>query len=1194
MKIKRLDISGFKSFCDETQITFDNAVTAVVGPNGCGKSNIVDAIRWTLGEMSPKNLRGKAMEDVIFNGSETRGPTSMAEVTITFDNGDGLSHPAYTDFPEVSVTRRLHREGNSEYLINKLPCRLKDISDLILGTGGGPRAYSIIEQGRIGLIISARSEDRRLIIEEAAGITKYKANRRSAERRMDRTRQNLLRINDVVTEMARNLASLNRQAKKAERFKRYRDELTDLELHVASHQYLELSANQVAVDAALKEAEGVHQQISDNLVTLDARQSKLRLDEQAIKTELDERTAQSYELNNKIQIVENEVRHHLETIERLHDEERSLRQHKVTTAEQIEAMGEESTQLVEQQKRIDADRLACKEQHEVLAQEAEQSRVRLKDLAETHDAKRDWLSRTKARLAASNMAIENLSQRQREIEAGLNTARDEQASRDQHAADMRTHLNALEEQSTAVEKKLNAEIAAQEHERESGERLAHQIDTVETELRDVRDALQVKRSRKGSLEEVMGGLERHDRAVRDAVVSLNEDGPELFEGLFLDAIECPARFELALAAVLDSRLQALLVSDRDAGLEILARLKERDVGRVTVLTQNSGTVPFGPTVEMTDRRIIGSLFDFLTVQPQARELTRCLLTSVFVVENLEIATQLWQDNAGRATLVTLDGQVLRADGAMNGGRAGSMGADLLGQKREIRELDEQIVQLAARHDDLAERLEIIKAELEVHNNAAEQARASAQDQAILLAETRKDKNRAIDDLTTLAQRREALETEIAHQEERLVQTRADRERAVAEVQSTTEEIATLEQVIAEQMAQIDVCRSQTDDLSAKTADMRVKQASLDHQWQAVVDRQAQLKQMSRDATERLGRGDEDLCRIFEKIGTTAGKAVLERESQAARLARAEQIRVQITELRQALEAATGATAEAEAELRRMRKEAQNATDLVAELKLQVHQLSIEVRHLLENTSERYDLNLLHVLTDYHLRDLVTDETKARIDELRRLIERMGPINLAAIEEYKSESERHEKLVTQKADLEQALEDLEQAIARMDRDSRRRFKETFEDVNAKFQEIFPRLFKGGRAHLVLTDPEDLLATGVDIVAQPPGKRLSNIELLSGGEKALTAVSLMFAVFLHRPSPFCVLDEVDAPLDEANINRFIDMLREMTDRSQFIMITHSKLTMERSDSLYGVTMEEAGISKMVSVRINPDVPPMVANA
>jgi chromosome segregation protein len=1196
MRIKKVEISGFKSFCDPTRIKFDQPVTAIVGPNGCGKSNIVDAVRWALGEQSAKNLRGKGMEDVIFNGSESRGPQSVAEVTITFDNTDGLSHSSYLDFSEVSVTRRLYREGEglSEYLVNNTPCRRMDITDLFLGTGGGARAYSIIEQGRIGLIVSSRSEDRRSMIEEAAGVTKYRSARRTAERRMEQTRQNLYRVSDVAAEVGRNLASLNRQAKKAERYKRYRKEQDDLELYVATHQYLELRAGTLSLSELLVKKEENLLGARTAIESLETRIATMRLEEKEAKFRLDREIEKKYKIDNEIQVLENEVRHLLDGMQRCRRDEQSAGSEEDSAIRQQAELEDELQTLKQQIERIDKDLTSTTALYQELASGAEKARVSLEKLNEEHGKKRELMSRASARQAVAETSFKNLGKRIEDAEARLSSTIEERASLEQRTEELNRRASSLKELAKEVEERLSSARNAEKKEMKLFVQFREEVEAADAELRKVRDELQARISRKASLEEVMETLQSHDVEVRKAVELLDKESKGLLEGLALDCIDCPERLDKALAAALNDRLQALLVESRETGLKLLGMLKSRDIGRVTVLSRNEPSEIQSTDIALNDSKTAQPLLDFLKIEPKWVGLFRHLLKNVFVVENLNSAEQLWKTNKGRAAFVTIDGQLLEKDGAMRGGRSSSAGSDLLGQKRQIRELSVEIDSLTHKHDELKKRFDTVKSDLRSSRDAGERAREEAQAHEIALAEVRKDSTRAFEDTERLDRRVEETDQEIAHQEEMLNQAKVDRDHVLKEAEQARTEVEDLEKYLCEQGARIEACRCEVEGKAAAASDVRVQKAALEQQLQSALERMEQIVASQSEAEQSLAAIKEKRNRAASEMGGAAGGAVRQQELLNLQLDEVERVQKRIEELRTELNSHTSRASEAEAELKIHRTNIDGMASEISDIKVNDREVRMDIEHLLDRIEERNHKNLLRVLGDYHLKPIPGADTRARIEELIRLIERMGGVNLSAIEEFEQESERHEKLVAQKNDLEQALENLESAIARIDRDSRRRFRETFEDVNRRFKEVFPRLFKGGRAELMLTDPQDLLSTGVDIAAQPPGKRPRNIELLSGGEKSLTAVALLFAIFLHRPSPFCLLDEVDAALDEANVDRFIDMVHQMTDRSQFIIITHSKLTMERSDALYGITMEEPGVSKMVSVRLNTLSQAAVANS
>jgi chromosome segregation protein len=853
----------------------------------------------------------------------------------------------------------------------------------------------------------------------------------------------------------------------------------------------------------------------------------------------------------------------------------------------IASLEDEGNVLAERLGALTADAQVTAARRDDVERQAALAREGLAEIGKAFDAERDTLSRARARAAAAQSALDNLLLRLEEAEGRLGTMREERGQFDARIAGLEGQVVDLDARVQSVASSLDVARRTVSVESEAYETLRQRLDVCDAERRAARDELHAKRSRLDSLEEMHAGLKRHDAAVREAVAALKGGEHAPFAGLLVDFVDCPAEYEIALAAALGERIEALVAADAEGGLELLEWLKARDLGRVTALAMRD-LESTARRCDLEDPAITARLADVLTAAPEVAPLVRRMLESTYVVRSTADALRLWRACDGRATFVTLDGQVIDDRGVMRGGRSASVGADLLGEKREIRDLEGAVAALETRHAALDAEFDATKATLLGHRDAADRAQGDVAQQEIQFAEVRKDQLRAAEDVDAARQRREAIGREIALQEEQLADTRRDRDEAASQLAESRAEIGALELSIAEHARAIEAHRGEADRLAAAVTDARVRQAQFEQQHRSAVERSSQIAGLREELDDGLRRMARRRTGCAEELGRAAGKAMRGKEALAARLDEAARLAAEIDGLGRALEAAAAGTQAAETALRDGRRAADELSARVAEQRMAQKQAEMDVAYLLDSVAERFDVDLLRILGDYHMRPIPGDEARARIDELKGLIERMGPINPGAIEECADTAKRYDEKVVQKQDVEQALVDLEAAIARMDRDSRRMFKETFDDVNARFQEIFPRLFKGGQARLLLTDPDDLLASGVDIVAQPPGKKPGNIELLSGGEKALTAVSLVFAIFLHRPSPFCLLDEVDAPLDEANVNRFIEMVRELTARTQFIVITHSKVTMEGSDALYGVTMEEPGVSKLVSVRLVHAIP------
>ncbi len=1261
MRIKRIEIIGFKSFPDKAVVQIDQPITAIVGPNGCGKSNIVDAMRWCMGEQSAKHLRGGKMEDVIFGGSDSRGPGGMAEVSLTFENagftrsgpafteaedgggggvgvdvevGDGAtgaaqpnggegdagsdavraasdadvrevletSAPAidFSQYSEVTITRRLFRDGTSEYLINKVPCRLRDVTDFFLGTGVGTKAYSIIEQGRIGMIVSAKPEDRRLVIEEAAGITKFKKKKQAAERRMDQTRQNLLRVSDIVGELEKQLGSLRRQAQKAERYKKYRAELRDIELWSASHRWLGAGA-EVSFHSAELEVARTRQ--ADAQRDHEAREGMIvatRADLAVEERRLSDLTQELYDVENRVQLGESQIDFQTREAKGLEERAAAAQGEHDGLGRQAAETGDEGVRVREELARREAEVAACDTEQARLDAAYGVARALAAEAQAALDAVRAELSRSQADCARGEDTERALVRRLDELALRLDRVNQEAARHAARRTELAPDLARLGSALGGL-RQLGLDLGSQRESLDARRaELDERLHRSDAEVETLRTELHRRRSRLHSLVEIQQRYEGFARGTRAVMQHRPGDDSERrrIRGIVADVVEASAEYEPAVEAVLGERLGGILVESHEVGAAGVAFLKGRSEGRSSFIpvqafpiavppgssSMRGSSMGMGSGIEVVEGAgIRGPILSLVKCRDDFAPVVEHLLRDVYVVDSLPRALELWTAGVGR-TLVTLYGDVLTPDGIVTGGSRDAAGSGVLTQKREIRELEE--ISATLEHDlaDAQARQLETRTELSRVTSTVETLKRDAHRSELEVVGYEKDLARVETETVRIVEREEGLATERAELE-------------AASATAVTEQTAVAERIVSARAAENDAERRQLGLIEGVTTaridfeaagtrltEVRVAAARAGAERQAA---RAQLQRVEAQLRELAAR----LERLAEHASSSCARAV-ELRAEAAQtgeslLAQRELRRTRATELsaaRAVNDTRVAALQVAEVEARGVRLLAERCAAEAGRLELKLHDLMATRRHLEEAMAERYRVELAAEVATYHLRAPVSDLEDARVRELRDLIDRMGEINLTAIEECEELTRRHDFLVAQKQDLEQALAQLEAAIQKINRTSRKLFRETFDAVNAKFKEVFPRLFRGGQAELRLVGGEDdLLDAGVEIFAQPPGKKNSTVDLLSGGEKALTAVSLVFAIFLIKPSPFCLLDEVDAPLDEANVGRYNDLVREMTDRSQFIVITHNKRTMEIADDLYGVTMEEPGCSKLVAVNL-----------
>jgi chromosome segregation protein len=1171
MKIKRVEIIGFKSFVDRVAFDFQDGVTSVVGPNGCGKSNIVDAIRWSMGEQNAKNLRGRSMEDLIFGGSESRKPLGMAEVSMIFDNGDGRGPVAFRDYAEIMVTRRLYRNGESEYLINKTPCRLLDISELFMDTGVGARAYSIIEQGKIGMILNAKPEDRRFLIEEAAGVTKYKSRKKSALRKLEATRQNLLRLGDVVAEVRRQLNSLKRQAQKAERFRALREELKGIEIRFADERYRGMLAERadVAREELLRQTavEGGAGQLAEAELGLEALRLQHIAREKAVtlgQERLFHLAAEAQKVEGRLELSQREVENLLRQQERLAAEQdenarrlTSLDDEEASLRAGASSLGNDLAGMQRQLGEGEAHLEECAADEQELASRLETARSALYALLNA-------LSRAGSQQDEARRRLQALEERTARNRADAVAVREQADEAQALLAALGATLQGFRERHTGLQQE-------REGLQETVRFLRQRIEENENTLLVRREELNRLRSRLETLRQLEKNLEGYGAGVKTL---LGEDGFHgRFRGMVADILEVPASYETAVEAALGDRLQALPATPGDA-FEALVFLRQRE-GRCTFVLPG-----FAP-VFASGMENVAPLFDLVQPHPGAEPVLAALLAGTYLVESLEpfLATTL----PPGVLLVTEAGETLSARGELTGGGRQALAQGLLHKRREMKELAEQVRALETGVEGLQAERHALREDLTETEEQLRETEAALHRKELRVVDSEKDLLRIGAEAGRLSERLEVLSLE----EDQLHEERDELEHLLGEASRGREEQeaqkAACETEVARLQEELQVLRRETETVRDRVTSLKIAVASIREREEGNRRSQERLTQLRVELHERtvlLTSREHEGVQEAERLRSEMARQRVELD---LLLRQREEEMGRFEKVRERFEAGSFEIEAQEERLKALRNQLHQVREALSALQLKGRELEIQAEHLRQNVLERYRLDLAEA-SPRPAATCTETEGEKRLLELRRLIDDIGEVNLMAIDEYQALEERFNFLYAQQEDLRQSLDGLQTAITKINRTTRKRFRETFDQINGKFQEVFPRLFRGGRAELQLTDEQDLLETGIDIVVQPPGKKLQNVNLLSGGEKALTAVALIFSIFLIKPSPFCILDEVDAPLDDVNIGRFNELVREMSELSQFIIITHNKRTMQIADTLYGVTMEEPGVSKLVSVRIN----------
>jgi len=1185
MKLTKLVLSGFKSFADRTEFEFDDGISCIVGPNGCGKSNVVDAVKWVLGEQSPKSLRASEMLDVVFNGSSSRRPSGGAEVTLTFDNSKGMLRPNGADGEQptdvVAVTRRLFRSGASEYLINKTPCRLRDIREMFMDTGN---AYSLIEQGRVEGFLQASQDERRSIFDEAAGISKYKARKKEAERRLERVEQNLLRVGDILAEVQKRLRSIKYQAGKARNYQAYSERLKDLRSLYFLANYHTLCAGRAEMQKMLDAG-------SDALAHVSARIDQLLSAQSAAEVEGVDLERNARRVQGQIAAVSGQITACEERAEVLEDRIKELGEQLVATSARCEEMEAKIEQLHE---RAERSRLEL----ERVENSAADLALNYESLSDQHRNVQLEITRLQERLEDEKAGMIDLLRRTAQLHneihglgirrEGLHGRHDRLMGRaeeiDQSLSDILTERAQAETKLRDVEEVLG----------DAGRRLAqtrgrtdelHQS-RLETQqaLAEAREARSAVGSRMDALREMQQKLEGVGAGVRAALAARSRGRLGAIKGMLGDFIQTDSTRALVVEAALASADQQLLVDTLADAQAVAAELGEiiGDRGAVELLCLDH-LAAFSQDFPAGDcPHVIARVIDWVRFDAELAPAMWRLLGRTLVVPSLAAACVAAEAAPAGFRFVTLTGELLEADGRVRLGAA-NKAAGVISRRSELIELESRREQLDRRIADLQQRAVKSGEELTRLDEMQQKLRT-----VIYEANTERVEWRSR--LTQRNEQIEKLERERPLIAADLESIAAEIDEAIRAEHEAREKAAELERANARRQGQIEAIDEQIaaagrrrDKLAQNMTELKVALGRAEEKTESIRDLLTALArqgdQMSQDLT--AGRSEIDLVRRRRQEAEAGVRAA--REQIDLLYARQKKLDIEAGELEETRSGLGERLEEIRTELSAQRKAHEAAGNEVNSRKVALGEADVRIENLITRASEEMGMDLLELYRSYEHDDSRDwDAVETEIKELRGKIERLGNVNLDAITEQDELEHRREFLDTQLADVKTSQNQLNELIRRINRQSTKLFNETFQAVRENFQQLFRKLFGGGRADIYLTDPDDVLESGIEIVARPPGKELRSLSLLSGGEKTMTALALLFSIFRAKPSPFCLLDEVDAALDETNTERFSRLLQEFNDNSQFIIISHAKRTMGMAGVLYGVTMQEAGVSKRISVR------------
>ena len=1180
MYLKRLELQGFKSFADKTVLEFMPGITSVIGPNGSGKSNISDSIRWVLGEQSMKSLRGAKSLDIIFSGTQNRKSLGFAEASLVFDNQDGALPIEYT---EVTVTRKIYRSGETGYFINKVPCRLKDVLELFMDTGIGKDGYSIIGQGKIDEILSNKSEDRRHIFEEAAGIVKYRTRKQESEKKLERTKLNLLRINDILSEIETNLEPLKIQSEKAKKYLNLKEKLKNIEIGLFIYNIEKYKKN---LEEIVKDEEIYTNQCNEEegrLERIKQLKEELRAQTDEITTKIEEMSNIGFESQKEIEMLNSDI--NVANTRIANNKENSKR-----FSKEIEELKEKIKGLEEEIKQKQEKKANLKQNREKFAKELEEKEEELAKITEKLSSKEIEIEGYKQKVEQNtdkkyelqsenntqDINFENYEKRQRQIKNEISNNISELDSTRLEKEDISKDFYDIESKRNQIVKTLDK---INEQREEANIKIKKYDDDINRLLNESR----IKESRLKFLIETEKEKEGYIKSVKSLLKdcdNIKELGKGM-NGVLANVIEVPEEYQTAIEMCLGASLQNIVTETEDDAKRLVEHLRKNNLGRASFLPITSVKGRKIDKIKGNEDGVIGIASDLIKFNKKYEQIILNLLGRTVIVDNMETAIKVAKKNGYSFRIITLEGDVINASGSITGGSVAKKTVNILGRGREIEKLEKNLKNLKTKIEKLQKEKEEYETSIEDTLLEATSLEKELQEIDITYA-TQKQKVIAIDNnISRIENRINKLKDEQNNLEEQKKETQENKEKISKEISDIVKETQELTKIIQEYAELNKDNQKYIDDLNFDITNLKISVSSFDESETSIEEMQERINIDIDNADKSIKNKEEQI----EKINSDNFNLEKSIEDTKEKI---ERINEEVKNSGSKIEELKQTRIDKNEKLKKQEEEITSKFKTIEDLKAQIVKVDVKKTKLEEDISnivnkmwEEYELTPNNV-KDYKKPENVS-LTQKKVNNLRSDIRELGSVNVDSIEEYKTLKERYDFMCEQRVDLENTMNKLRKIISDMTATMKEQFKKQFEMINKNFSEVFKELFGGGNASLRLEDEENILECGIEITVQPPGKKLQNMMLLSGGEKAFTAIALLFAILKINPAPFCVLDEIEAALDDVNVYRFAEYLKKFSKQTQFLVITHRKGTMEAADTVYGVTMEENGISKLLSMKL-----------